>query len=307
MFRFGFALFGFIGLLFAQAGLGGFKIEYFYQNVFLSDTANVVLEFRLSECVGEVAVEGTIEFGDGKTEILTRIGCGRWRVPHTYFAKKDESGPKTYTAILKLGDKSAETQVAVAEPMPTQAIAFPSQPTTPKPSTGEGNGGGGGGGGGAPAPKPAPEPDETKDYTLKLERTKLGLSGYVAMVKVAEGEITGIEPIVFDGLGLYTDKGFCPPGNKTTCKFFAYIDHTDPQEKAVVWKEKTNIQLAKIKTKNVKTLPTLEILRANDMGPFGIFDQSVVNPVGDIPKECFCIVDTNASNNTCQAASQCPL
>ena len=331
MVRLGIALMGFVGLLLAQADSPvSFAVDYFYQNVFLSDTANVVLEFTLKDCVPkDGSIDGTIEFGDSlPAQKLEHITCGRWRVPHTYFSVPD--GP----AILKLGDSTLETPVDVSEPMPVP----------PPPGLGGGGGGAcgdqkctagetktscpadcdGGGGGGAtcgdgqctpgkednnscPAdcPKPA---DVMKEYTLKLERTKFGLSGYRALFTLNQGEIIDVFPLSpFKVLGQYSNENYCPPTNKQACKFFSYVDTTNEAEKNMVWKEKTNINLATIKVKNAPDKPKLEILRADDMGPYGVFDGSVANPVGKIPAECFCLVDLTSANNDCPATTQCPL
>src|SRR3989338_2520084 len=303
MVRLGIALMGFVGLLLAQADSPvSFAVDYFYQNVFLSDTANVVLEFTLKDCVPkDGSIDGTIEFGDSlPAQKLEHITCGRWRVPHTYFSVPD--GP----AVLKLGDSTLETPVDVSEPMPV--------PPPP------GLGGGGGGACGdqkctpgkednnscpADCPKPA---DVMKEYTLKLERTKFGLSGYRALFTLDQGEIIDVFPLSpFKVLGQYSNENYCPPTNKQACKFFSYVDTTNEAEKNMVWKEKTNINLATIKVKNAPDKPKLEILRADDMGPYGVFDGSVANPVGKIPAECFCLVDLTSANNDCPATTQCQL
>ena len=322
MIRLGIALMGFVGLLLAQAGSPvSFAVDYFYQNVFLSDTANVVLEFTLKDCVPkDGSINGTIEFGDSSpAQKLERITCGRWRIPHTYFG--DDKSPKTYPATLKIGAKTLTTTVSVAEPMTAPPPPGLEGGATQPPGNGDGNGNADGGGATcgdgqcAPGkednnscPADCPKPDVVKEYTLKLERTKFGLSGYRALFTLEKGEIIDVAPLSpFKVLGQYSNENYCPPTNKQACKFFSYVDTTDEAEKNMVWKEKTNINLATIKVKNAPDKPKLEILRADDMGPYGIFDGSVPNPVGDIPPECFCLVDLTSANNDCQAATQCPL
>lgn len=156
-----------IGWLLAQAA-PPLSLEYFYQNKFLSNGAEVVFEFKVDNCTPGTQMSGTFDFGDGQSQALSHVNCERWRVPHTYYATAS-------AAKLKL-DGLPETSTPVD-------LAGPPE-TPPKQLIYSGGGGNPGDTGAKKSTGGGGSQPQSKTYQLILKEPSIanGISGYVAVL-----------------------------------------------------------------------------------------------------------------------------
>lgn len=203
MFRLSLLLLGFAGLLLAQSSQPELKIQYFYQNQFLSNGASVVLEFKLTGCTGPGPFgEATIEFGDG-TQTIQRVTCEPFRVPHTYYSKAT-------AAKLTVGSDSRTASLLLTVIAPPPALIQPQPP----PPAGQPPPAGGG--------LPGPNQDTAATYQLILTDSAQGLAGYGATVSVAEGKITEVKSVFFE----WFNKVSCG----APCAFRGLLTSANPNE-----------------------------------------------------------------------------
>lgn len=87
-------------------------IEYFYADRYLSEflTCKAVY-FNFKACdEDDYRLSGSIDFGDGETQSLENITCGRWTIPHVY--QEFGGGSETYEVTLTLSDPDGGSAIA---------------------------------------------------------------------------------------------------------------------------------------------------------------------------------------------------
>ncbi len=190
-----------IGWLLASVyGGGPLQLNYFYQNMFLSNGAEVVFEFKIDGCDSQTQLSGTFDFGDNSApQTLTHINCERWRIPHTYYTSQPGEATLTLTGVAGL-------------PL-SIPVDLNGPPKTPPKQLIYSGGGSNPGDTGAKKNTSTSQP-QSKTYQLILKNSGYGISGYVAIIGSSDSGFSvqniKVKPIFltkgfhFDGPGTCT-------------------------------------------------------------------------------------------------------
>lgn len=104
---------------------GGEKVlQYCYFNRFLGEPkAGRTMYFEFKACdAKKTHLDGEITWGDGSTQEIKRITCGRWRIPHIY------KTAGSFTANLCIDGECCKGDTATPTPAPAPAAPNSNQP-----------------------------------------------------------------------------------------------------------------------------------------------------------------------------------